>query len=214
MNQTGEQGSVPAPVAASEDARALVAFLDGLGTVLKRQMVDNERLDKEFGKLALNALTPESVTSRKGIDAARVQMSRFRQLIEQRDALAKASIEDGREYLRTARIPGRYSNMQMSNVVRIGEKTLELNAELSAVQKELIDGMGGVLDFAQSRLGNMQLHQQTLLFSSDADLATYRRLSAVLDDAGTREAAVIEKYKAHRQRIRSEATTTVSAGLH
>ncbi|MDM5181539.1 hypothetical protein PO883_30640 [Massilia sp. DJPM01] len=214
MNQTAEQGSVPAPIPASEDARALLAFLDGLGTVLKRQMVDNERLEKEFGKLSLNALTPESLTSRKGIDAARVQMSRFRQLIEQRDALAKASIEDGREYLRTARIPGRYSNMQMSNVVRIGEKTLELNAELSGVQKELIDAMGGVLDFAQSRLGNLQLHQQTLLFSSDADLATYRRLSAVLDDAGTREAAVIEKYNAHRQRIRSEATTTVSAGLH
>ncbi|MDQ1816515.1 hypothetical protein RBA41_24765 [Massilia sp. CCM 9210] len=213
MNQTGQQGSAPAPAPASEEARELVAFLDGLGAVLKRQMAEGERLEKEFGKISLDGLTPESFMSRKGIDAARIQIVRFRQLIEQRDTLAKASVEEGREYLRTARIPERYRNMQMSNVVRIGEKTLELNAELSAVQKEMIDGVGGLLDFAQSRLGKMQLHQQTLVFSSDAELATYQRLSAALDDAATREAAVIEKYNAHRQKIRNEANTSLSAGL-
>ncbi|MCY0911424.1 hypothetical protein [Massilia antarctica] len=214
MSQTGEQSSAAAPAPASEDARVLVAFLDGMGTVLKRQMADNDRLEKEFGKLSLTALTPESLTSRKGIDLARGQMSRFRQLIDQRDTQAKAAVEEGREYLRTTRIPERYRNMDMRKVALIGEKTLELNAELSAVQKELIDRVGGILDFAQSRLGKIQLQQHTLVFSSDADLATFRRLSAALDDARTREAAAGEKFAAHRQKIRSDASTSLSTGLH
>ncbi|MFB9244008.1 hypothetical protein IV454_00615 [Massilia antarctica] len=206
MNETGEAAGPAAPVAASEEARQVVAFVNGAGALLKRQVAERELLDKEFEKLDMSTLlTPEALTSRTGIAASRAKMARYGELLIQRDQMIIASVEEGRVYVRTANVPEHYRGSELGAGAQVGAETLKLNAQLTAVGKEFIKAVGKVLDFAQSQLGKASFQNGKLMFASERDVATFRALSREMEGIGVREAAVVERFNTHVEKTKKDA---------
>ncbi|MDQ1816514.1 hypothetical protein RBA41_24760 [Massilia sp. CCM 9210] len=213
MNEKGEPSGPAVPQAASEEARQVVAFVNGAGALLKRQVAERELLDKEFEKIDMSTLlTPQTLTSRKGIADSRAKMARYVELIDQRDKMIVAAVEEGRTYVRTAKVPEQYRS-ESSARAKVGEETLKHNAALSAVGKEFIKGVNDVLDFGQSQLGKAKFQNGKLMFASERDVATYRSLSAALEQIGVREAAVVEQFNAHLEKTKRDAARQLGPAL-
>ncbi|NHZ81438.1 hypothetical protein F2P44_19470 [Massilia sp. CCM 8695] len=207
MNEKGDAAGPAAAPAASEEARQVVAFVNGAGALLKRQVAERELLDKQFETLDMSTLlTPETLTSRKAIAASRAKMARYSELVDQRDKMIIASVEEGRAYVRTANVPEHYRGSELGAGARVAEETLKLNAQLTAVGKEFIKSVGDVLDFAQSQLGKAKFQNGKLMFASERDVATFRALSREMEEIGLRESAVVDRFNAHVEKTKKDAT--------
>ncbi|NHZ99220.1 hypothetical protein [Massilia sp. CCM 8734] len=205
MNEKEDPGPAAAP-ATSEEARQIVAVVNGVNALLKRQMAQTDLLNKEFEKVDMgDTLTPSSLTTRTGIDGSRRKLVRFGELVGQRDRLLADSAAEGRQFLLTAKVPEHYRAPALANATKVAKQTLGLSAELSAVQKEFIKQMSTMLDFSQAQLGRTVMQKGDLMFAGERELATYRRLAVAIDKTGAREEAIVARFNAHVQQLKDNA---------
>lgn len=205
LNDKEDAGPAVAP-AVSEEARKVVAFLNGVKAMVKRQAAQSELLNKEFQKIDMSTvLTPAGLTTRAAIEASRAKLGSFGDLVDQRDALFAASMAEAQQYMRTVDVPEQHRAGAVDIAERTGRQTLALNAELSAVQRNMIKHMTAMLAFSASQLGKTKLQQDTMLFAGQRELDTFRKLSDLITRTAAREEAVIATFNAHVQQLKNNA---------
>lgn len=211
INDQDDAGAPTAP-AASEEVRKIVAVMHGANALLKRQTAQSELFNQEFDKLDMSAaLTPAGLTSYAAIDASRARLVRFGALIDERKRLMEAALSEGQMYLRNADIPEKYRAPALAKSVKIGQQTLDMNAELAAAQKDFITHMRAMLDFCESQLGKTEIHGGELMFAGEGELATYRALSEAIARTATREDEAVAKFAAHTQKLKTDAQTALKS---
>lgn len=205
MSGKDDAGAAPAP-AASEEVRKVVAVMNGANALLKRQTAQSEAFNQEFEKLDMSgALTPAGLTSYAAIDASRAKLVRFGELIDERNRLIPAALSEGQTYLRNADVPEKYRAPALARTEKIGQQTLDMNAELCAAQKDFIKHMSAMLDFCETQLGKTEIHRGELMFAGERELPTYRTLLEAIDRTATREEEILAKFAAHTQKMKDDA---------
>lgn len=211
INDEDDAGAATAP-AASENVRKVVAVMNGANALLKRQTAQSELFNQEFDKLDMStALTPAGLTSYAAIDASRAKLVRFGALIDQRKRLMEAALSEGQTYLRNADLPEKYRAPALARTVKIGQQTLDMNAELSGAQKDFIKHMRAMLDFCETQLGKTEIQGGELMFAREGELATYRILSEAIAGTATREEEIVAKFAAHTQKLKIDAQTALES---
>lgn len=191
INDQDDAGAPTAP-AASEEVRKIVAVMHGANALLKRQTAQSELFNQEFDKLDMSAaLTPAGLTSYAAID--------------QRKRLMEAALSEGQMYLRNADIPEKYRAPALAKTVKIGQQTLDINAELAGAQRDFIKHMRAMPDFCESQLGKTEIHGGELMFAGERELATYRVLSEAIARIADREDEAVAKFATYTQNLKRTA---------
>jgi hypothetical protein len=175
------------------------AFLRDALQHLSQQATAFTDLDKRFAKIDLiGVLTPESITSRVGIETARAQVAQYRALLAERKALLHTYFGESEEFVRT-RAPSEPARHQVMLAINTNKsRTLELYTALDASQSELAVRIAAVLDWSVSQLGKLRTQSGQIAFSTATQEAEFDRLERGVNEAVAKQNAVAQAASTRR----------------
>ncbi|KRD32039.1 hypothetical protein ASE35_13875 [Lysobacter sp. Root916] len=204
-------GSQPQPAANSDTALPAPAtntaeLLRGMNRIVsdmgQRSAHTRAQLQAEVATLKLDAvLAPQNLVDARGIASGQSTMRRYLTLVEASNAIARADTAelDRRVY---ALAGGVARNAQfIAGYEQSKRQRVTLDNEQIANQRRAVAATQALLAFAHARLGRISLDGKELLFRSQSDLDTYRRLLADFD----REAAQEEEISRRQRKMIDDA---------
>ncbi|MGO1072510.1 hypothetical protein [Lysobacter sp. CA199] len=198
--------SGPAPGAATElaPARSEAEMLRGLNVILRevgqKSHYRQAQLESQMNALKIETvLEPHNLIGAAAIGTGRDTAARYTALL---DRSAAVSLESNDELVRrvrslTSELPaGKRALTQFESNT---EQRMGLEKRLIANQRQMMGLVGQMLDFAESRLGRIQLEQDSLVFRSQNDLEAYNRLVTQIQSAAAEETRITQQQQAMLQ---------------
>lgn len=156
-------------------------------------------LDQRFKRIdPIGVLTPESITSRVGIETARAQIAQYRALLAERKSLLHSYFAESEEFVRT-RAPSEATRQQVMQTMNMNKsRTIDLYTSLDVAQLEVAVRVTAVLDWATSQLGRLKAQSGQLVFSNVTQESEFDRLELGVNDAVAKLNAVVQAADARR----------------
>ena len=146
-------------------------------------------MDRSFGGAAL--------TSKSRIENSRSVVKKVLQLIERRQQLSRANLVRIEKYIREYGLNPADFTIANANFQRSLTNDVALGAEIWNARVQLYQSALGVLAFAQQKLGQSQWQDGKYTLRQPEDEREIFRLFGLMQAAGVREGAAIDRYQAH-----------------
>jgi hypothetical protein len=166
-----------------------LALIVRMNAETARQQATLAAIDKRFAAIALDEImTPAALTSRTEIQAARDTLSNFMDLANERKVQSHSA---AKEYLRLINQAGLDEAARLEALAAFKKKsqpTLALVGKMQRAHYRTIEACMRLIDFAESRLGQIKVVDGALVFANDADIVTLGTVLEALQFALKRQA--------------------------
>jgi hypothetical protein len=177
-------------------------FLKSVAQFQAKKIAVFKDLDNRFNAIDVpSLLTAEGLTSKKGQDAARVEIAKFSALLAERRRLVAVNMLEGEQVIRDS-APASMRQSALSSFASSKAETLQLYEALDATQSNFLEVAGEVVDFTAAEGNRLNAAAGEFVFSSDEQRAKLVTLSQKLVKAEDANAAVIRNAAAAIEKSR------------
>lgn len=166
----------------------------------RRSQENRLRFQTDLEQLGIDALlNPQNFITQAGIDEGKRKVQQIGEALDQFLKSAEDIFQEVRQQTSAIVLPATEKEAFMKGAEKSWARVYDENIRYGENQRNLVEIYRRMYEFAQTRLGRIEVSDNRLMFTETADLEIFRSLSAQLEAESEREKALVKESQERRK---------------